>query len=210
VIRSGVLGEIKFVNASFRYLLDRPDSIKWKPELGGGSLYDVGCYPVNFIGLVADAVDGSRGCGSARPDSVCAERVLAGGVDVLFSGLLKFPSGLVGAIHCGFNAHRRVLAEIIGTHGMLEIPDTYFDNPGPLTLTLGEERREIMAAKSDRYRHEIEDFADAILQNRPPKFGLSPKRCEMPRCSIACSPPPVRGRSGPLAPAIPAAKEAGR
>jgi D-xylose 1-dehydrogenase (NADP+, D-xylono-1,5-lactone-forming) len=173
VIRSGVLGEIKYVSASFRYLLDRPDSIKWKPELGGGSLYDVGCYPVNFIGLVVDAAAGQPGSGHSQPESVSAECVRTGDIDVIFSGLLKFPSGIVGAVNCGFNAHRRVLAEIAGTRGLLEIPDTYFDNSGPLTLTTGEERREIMAAKSDRYRHEVEDFASAIIQGRPPQFGLA-------------------------------------
>ena len=43
VIRSGVLGEIKQVDATFRFLLANPASIKLRPELGGGALYDVGC-----------------------------------------------------------------------------------------------------------------------------------------------------------------------
>jgi D-xylose 1-dehydrogenase (NADP+, D-xylono-1,5-lactone-forming) len=173
VLRSGVLGEIKFINASFRYPLDRPESIKWKPELGGGSMYDVGCYPLNLIGLIADECAGKPGSGAAHPESVSAECVRAGGIDVIFSGLLKYSSGLVAALHSGFNAQKRVFAEIIGTKGILEIPETYFDNAGTITLMIGEERREIAVAKSDRYRYEIEDFAEAILQQRPPSFGLA-------------------------------------
>jgi len=46
VLRSGALGEIKFVSSTHRFLLTNPASIKLKPELGGGALYDVGCYPV--------------------------------------------------------------------------------------------------------------------------------------------------------------------
>ena len=42
VLRSGVLGDVKFVHASFRFTLTNPASIKLKPELGGGALYDVG------------------------------------------------------------------------------------------------------------------------------------------------------------------------
>lgn len=173
IVRSGVLGEIKSVSASFRFLLNRPGTIKLRPELGGGSLYDVGCYPLNFIGLVADEIAGQPGSGTVLPDSVSAECVQAGGVDVMFSALLKYSSGLIATAHCGFNSHKHVGAEIVGTLGVLEVPETFFDNAGSLVLTTGEERREIPVAASDRYRHEVEDFADAIRQGRPPQFGLA-------------------------------------
>ena len=173
VLRSGVLGEIRFVNASFRYPMNNPDSIKLKPELGGGSLYDVGCYPVNLIGLIADEMAGQPDSGAAQPESVAVECVRRGGVDLAFSAFLKYPSGLLATANSSFTSQKRIFAEIIGTQGMLEIPDTYFDNPGNLTLTVGEERREIPVAASDRFRLEIEDFADAILQRRDPQFSLA-------------------------------------
>jgi predicted dehydrogenase len=174
VIRSGLLGEIRFVGASFRFLLDRPTSIKLDARLGGGSLYDVGCYPVNFIGMVADEIAGAPDSGKMRPETVSAESVQVDGIDMIFSGLMKYSTGLIGAAHCGFNAHKRAAAEIIGSKAMLEVPEAYFDNSTPpLVLTAGEERREIAVAKSDRYRHEIEDFADAIIRQRPPQFSLA-------------------------------------
>lgn len=173
VLRSGVLGDIKFISASFRFLLNRPDSIKLRPELGGGALYDIGCYPVNFIGLVADELAGRPNSGATQPASVSVTCVRAGGIDVSFSALLNYPGGLVAAAHCGFDTHKRVCAEIVGTAGVLEIPDTYFDNPGALTLTVGEERRAITVGESDRYRHEVEDFAAAILGQRAPQFPLA-------------------------------------
>ena len=43
---------------------------------------------------------------------------------------------------------------------------------GALMLTVGEERSQIPVAASDRYRHEVEDFAEAILQERAPQFTL--------------------------------------
>lgn len=173
VLRSGVLGEIKFVEATFRYPLDRPDSIKWNPALGGGSAYDVACYPINLVGLIADECNGKPDTGAIHPQSVSAECVRSRGIDVIFSGLLKYSSGLLASIHSGFNAQKHIMAQIVGTKGILEIPETYFDHAGSLTLSLGDERREIPVMKSDRYRYEIEDFADAILQQRPPAFGLA-------------------------------------
>jgi predicted dehydrogenase len=176
VLQSGVLGEIKFVSSTFRFLLANPASIKLKPELGGGALYDVGCYPVNFAGMVADEIargqSGKTNSVGAFPESVSAECVRVNGIDTIFSALLKYPSGWVASLNCGFNAHKRIFSEIVGTKGALEIPDTFFDNAGALTLTVGEERREITVEQSDRYRLEVEDFADAILRKRIPKLGL--------------------------------------
>jgi D-xylose 1-dehydrogenase (NADP+, D-xylono-1,5-lactone-forming) len=176
VLRNGVLGEIKFISSTFRFLLANPASIKLKPELGGGALYDVGCYPVNFAGMVAEEIarsqSGKTDSPGPLPESVSAECVRVNGIDMIFSALLKYPSGLVASLNCGFNAQKRVYSEIVGTKGVLEIPDTFFDNAGALTLTVGEERREIAVDQSDRYRLEVEDFADAILCQRTPQLGL--------------------------------------
>ncbi len=172
VLRRGELGEIKFIEASFRFLLANPASIKLKPELGGGALYDVGCYPVNFAGLVADTAV-SAAPGTIRPESVSVECIRTNGIDEISSALLRYPSGLIAALHCGFNAHTRVRAEIVGTNGVLEVSDPFLDQAGSLTLIKGTERREIPVAQSDRYRAEVEDFADAILTQRAPLFPLS-------------------------------------
>jgi len=171
VLRSGELGEIKFVEATFRFLLANPASIKLRPELGGGALYDIGVYPVNFAGLVADEIGG--GPGSSRPEAVAATCVRRGGIDEIFSGLLRYPSGLIASLHCGFNANRQVVAQIVGTKGVLEVGETFFDHAGSLTLTQGEARREIPVAASDRYTREVEDFAAAILERRAPRLGTA-------------------------------------
>jgi predicted dehydrogenase len=172
VLRSGVLGEIRQVEASFRFPLTNPASIKLQPALGGGSLYDVGCYPVNLVGLIVDTLAGGAPGAGGQPESIVAESTWSGGVDVNFGAVLRYRSGLLATIGCGFNAQKRVLAAIVGTQGVLEVPDTYFDPAGALTLTLGEERREIPVPASDRYRAEVEDFAGAILEQRAPQFSL--------------------------------------
>jgi predicted dehydrogenase len=171
VLRADALGEIKFITSTFRFVLADPASIKFKPELGGGSLYDVGCYPVNFIGMVIDEI--TRGqLGEAMPEAISAQCTRIGGVDVIYSALLKYPCGLIASLNSGFNAQRVVDSDIIGARGALEIPDTFSDNPGALTLITGEERREIPVVKTDRYRLEVEDFADAIVQGRAPHLSL--------------------------------------
>jgi predicted dehydrogenase len=121
---------------------------------------------------IARSQSGQTDSPGPLPESVSAECVRVHGIDTIFSALLKYPSGLVASLNCGFNAQKRVYSEIVGTKGVLEIPDTFFDNAGALTLTVGEERREIAVDQSDRYRLEVEDFADSILCQRTPQLGL--------------------------------------
>lgn len=170
VVRGGSLGEIRFIHSQFRFLLANPVSIKLRPELGGGSLYDVGCYPINFTGLIADTLAGKTA--SARPESVVASCLQRGGVDQGFSALMRYPSGLMASIHSSIDSHLRAVAEIVGTEGVLEIDQAYFDPAGALVLHQGSSRRQIPVAESDRYRSEVEDFAAAILEGRPPRLGL--------------------------------------
>lgn len=171
VLRSGALGEIKFITSTFRFLLANPESIKLKPELGGGALYDVGCYPINFTGMVLDEITHSQA--AALPESISVQSVSQHGVDMIFSALLKYPSGVLASLNCGFNAQKRVYSEIVGTDAALQIPDTFFGNAGALTLVRGEERRDIPVVETDRYRSEVEDFAETILHRRPPRLSLA-------------------------------------
>lgn len=174
IIRSGLLGEIKQVNATFRFRLNRP-SIKLRPELGGGSLYDVGCYPINFVGLVVDTIAGGTPGAGGKPEEVKVDCVREGGVDMNFAALLRYRSGLMATIQSGLSAHRQIYAEVIGTEATLEIPEAFLGEGPPLRLLVGdpEERREVAVPTSDRYLLEVEDFSDAVLRGRAPFFSLT-------------------------------------
>ncbi|MDK2799243.1 MAG: hypothetical protein PWQ70_862 [Clostridiales bacterium] len=162
LLDSGVIGEVKYINACFRFFLNRPNTIKMKPELGGGALYDVGCYPINFAGMVMHSA----------PISMSAEYVMQDGVDVLASAILKYENGTICNINCGFNAFTRIYAEVVGTKGVLEIPDTFLDNGGTITVITEDGKKEVEVKECDRYLLEVEDFADAIINDRPPFFSL--------------------------------------
>lgn len=162
VLARGVLGEVLSVNSTFRFFLDRENTIKEKPELGGGAMYDVGCYPLNLIGVVADA----------EPVSISVECDKPNGVDINLSAILCYESGLIASLHCGFNAFGLMHSEIVGTEGVLLVPDTFLDVPGQLTLQTKMGSELINVAESDRYGEEVRDFSAAILDGREPKLGL--------------------------------------
>ena len=46
-LRSGVIGELRTLRSVFTFTVRDPKNVRRRPELGGGSLYDVGYYCVN-------------------------------------------------------------------------------------------------------------------------------------------------------------------
>ena len=46
LVRSGALGELRTVQVFFSYFNRQPDNIRNRPEVGGGALYDIGCYAI--------------------------------------------------------------------------------------------------------------------------------------------------------------------
>jgi predicted dehydrogenase len=162
ILQSGVLGPIRSINSTFRFFLDRENTIKESPELGGGALYDVGCYPLNLIGFVTQA----------EPVSIAVECARPRGVDVNLSAVLRYADGLIASLHCGFDAFGRNTSEIVGTDGALLIPDTFLDDAGRITLLTKSGSQSIEVAQSDRYGAEIGDFSKAIREGRAPRLGL--------------------------------------
>ena len=80
--RSGALGPLELVNGSFSFFLTYPDDPRIDPAMGGGSLWDVGCYPVSFARRIA----------GEEPDRVAAfARFDERGVDRTFVGQLRLP-----------------------------------------------------------------------------------------------------------------------
>lgn len=162
ILASGEIGAIKYINSTFRFFLDRPNTIKVQPELGGGSLYDVGCYPVNFVGMVTGKL----------PQSYAVECTLENGVDVIFSAVLRYSDGVIATINSGFNAFREMRSEVIGIKGRLEIPETFMGDAGYINVITAEGTRQVPVAESDRYALEVADFAAAVLEGRTPMLSL--------------------------------------
>lgn len=162
VLDSGEIGRLRYIQSTFRFPLNRSNTIKERAELGGGSLYDVGSYPVNFLGMITGQL----------PDSCVSQSVVENGVDTIFSAVLKYPDGVIATINSGFNAFNQMNSEIVGSKGRIDIPDTFLGTEGSLTVVTETGSRQIAIAESDRYALEVTDFADAILERRQPQLRL--------------------------------------
>jgi D-xylose 1-dehydrogenase (NADP+, D-xylono-1,5-lactone-forming) len=152
------VGEVQSIRASFSFVMTEPEN-ETRLEVGfdGGSLMDVGCY----------CVSGSRLIAGTEPSRVYGAQTLTpSGVDLTFSGMLTFPSGLVAEIVSSFASEHKSL-EVFGGKGNIVVPDPWLAEPS--LIRLGE--REIAVESDDPYRLELDDMGAAILGQRRPLFG---------------------------------------
>jgi xylose dehydrogenase (NAD/NADP) len=158
LVKGGALGQITLVRGAFTFFLDRLNDVRWRPELGGGALWDVGSYPVSFIRWIA-----------GEPEEVFGWQTLsASGVDMTFAGLLRYDNGILGLFDSGFRQQFRVQAEVTGTEGTLVLERPYpITSDSRLVLYRDFEEEEIAQAASDAYQYEVKALTDAVLEGVP-------------------------------------------
>ena len=113
LLRSGRIGTPRAVQAVFSYFNDNPADIRNQPDIGGGALYDIGCY----------AIVAARHFFEAEPLRAVAlvDRDPQLGIDRLTSGLLDFGAGrqLSFTVSMQCRSHQRVT--VLGTQGRIEL-----------------------------------------------------------------------------------------
>jgi predicted dehydrogenase len=161
LLDSGSIGEVRRVTGTFTFSMKPldPANIRLQPKLAGGSLLDVGCYPVFGI----------RWAFGALPERVYAAATFKHGVDVAMSGLLWFSEDRMGAFDCGFTLPQRSWLEIAGTEGVVTIPEMWVP-PARATYRIqrpGKTIEEVVIEGEDQVAHMIENFGRAVLLKQP-------------------------------------------
>jgi predicted dehydrogenase len=121
MISEGKIGTIKYVNAEFGFKPTPPVSQRiYDPSLGGGSLLDIGVYPV-FLAL--DIL--------GKPDQIDASMVPAStGVDDQCSIRFRYNSGCVAHLFSSFASNLATGADIAGDQGRIRLTHRFH---GPTT-----------------------------------------------------------------------------
>jgi predicted dehydrogenase len=169
LVEQETIGDVLLIKGAFTFNLDRPDDVRWVPEWGGGSIWDVGCYPISFTRLVAQA----------EPVEVFGWQVTGStGIDVVFSGQMRFTDGLLAQFDCGFRAPYRTAIEIVGTRGSIELGSPFKPAGGEWIKIKRDDRVELIESpRADHlYQGEIEDMERAVLDGQPPRISLENSR----------------------------------
>ena len=168
IVESGVLGKLQLIKGAFTFTLTREGNYRWMEEMGGGSIWDVGCYPISFARMIV----------GAEPVEVFGWQLTGpGGSDESFFGQMRFKDEVHMQFDCGFKSPSRSFIEIVGTDATLNIPDPF--KPGrknEIYLNHNNEMQTIKIKGDELYSGEVEDICDAILKNQPSLISLADSR----------------------------------
>ncbi|MGQ9490912.1 MAG: Gfo/Idh/MocA family protein [Anaerolineae bacterium] len=168
LIAEGAIGRLHLVRGGFTFNLARPDDIRLKPELGGGSIWDVGCYPISYARAVI----------AAEPIEVFGWQVTGpSGVDLAFVGQMRFADDVLAQFDSGFRSALRMVMEFVGDQGRITLTNAFKpDAAAQLYLRRGDAMEILHFPDQELYLGEVEDMADAILLAKKPRVSLADSR----------------------------------
>jgi predicted dehydrogenase len=157
LIADGRIGAIRYINAEFGFRPTSPVSQRiYDPILGGGSLLDVGVYPV-FLAL--DLL--------GKPDQIQASMVPApSGVDEQCSIQFKYNNGAMANLFSSFATNLATGADIAGDQGRIRLTHRFHGPTTELEFYPGViDSKQTVAfekAKGNGYEYEAQHVTDCI------------------------------------------------
>ena len=149
LLRDGIVGEVRAVDAPFGYDAGTtPENYLFERELAGGSILDVGCYPVAMVRLIAGAVSGLPfrdpdvivGTGALHPEH---------GIDLDAAAVARYDDGLTAQLMCSIRTVLDTSLRITGTSGTVTLPSAWLPERwgGPPVIVI--ERPEMGSERID-------------------------------------------------------------
>jgi predicted dehydrogenase len=183
LVDQGAVGDVRVIQAMFSFTLKNKGDIRLDPAIGGGSLWDIGSYPVSFARLIM----------KANPVAVAAWQIPSDkGVDLTFMGQMRFSNQVVAQFSCSFQTVPHWTMDIVGATGRINLDIPWAQRPGEAShvrvyreivsgaATFGDSREELAETYAfegrSAYHEEVDAMAAAILDGQPPTIGLDDSR----------------------------------
>jgi len=170
MVAAGRIGRLMAVQSWFSYFNDDPTNIRNILDVGGGALYDIGCYCVNLSRMLFG------GEPSAVRGSILRDPLL--GVDVLTSAILVFGAG-TATFTCSTRTETDQRVHVYGTEGRISIGIPFNIPPDRQTevfVSAGGDppavphTDRVVFEPVDPYTVQAETFAEMVLDGIEPPF----------------------------------------
>jgi xylose dehydrogenase (NAD/NADP) len=171
LVQNGSLGTLKLVRGSFSFVLSGEGDIRLDPAMGGGSIWDVGCYPISYARTVI----------GANPLEVFGWQVTGPtGIDETFVGQMRFANDVLMQFDSSFVIPFHSFMEIVGSTATLNVPNPFKPTSNPkIYLTRDGKTEGFRIRGQELYLGEVEDMADAILLRKEPRISLDDSRANV-------------------------------
>lgn len=162
-LKNGEIGEIRGIHGVFTFNgAGNKGNIRFRKDWGGGSIYDVGCYPISAARYLLDQ----------EPVAVTAHAFFSpdhGDVDMMASGLMEFPDDVALTFDCSMWAASRNTIEILGTEGRIVLPTAFLGDQSYQIIKNGKTET-IQDENIDAYILQADHFAEHVLDGTNVKF----------------------------------------
>lgn len=167
ITRSGQIGDLRFIHTISTFYMEThdPDNVRLRAGIGGGALYDMGCYAIDAQRLLAGRIPQS-----VQTTMDWSERF---DVDMSGSAVLDYGDGLLGTIQWGFNAPWGGPFSVLGEGGSLTGPYGWGAPEGKAAMLLrveGEDLQEFAPEQTNGYTSEVQDLSEAVRGEHAPKY----------------------------------------
>lgn len=157
MVKSGELGQIKIVRANFGFQANaQPNSRLLSPELGGGSLMDIGIYNV-FTAL--DIL--------GEPDEISVSITpTEQGIDEQCAVVFKYNNGAMASLFSSISANLETEVEICGTLGRLKLTAPFYSSTSVLEHDVDGKKTVIRTEKEEGsgYQYESRHATACLLK----------------------------------------------
>jgi predicted dehydrogenase len=169
-VHSGRLGQVCSIYGTYIYPIPNRQDIRYVPEYGGGSLWDLGVYPLSYaqylLGEPPVWVLGDQWVGDTR-------------VDESFAGQMHYSGDRSALFTCSFRSPWYMYCEVIGTEGTLTLSRPFSAMETGRRMMFhpkGNEPFEIRVPEVELYQGEVEDMHSAILDSASSYVSLEESR----------------------------------
>jgi predicted dehydrogenase len=166
LVREGRIGTLRAFQMSFGYANLDPDNVRNQADIGGGAIYDIGCYAIVFARFII----------GAEPLRVAAMigRDLNFGTDRLTSALLDFGEAQASFM-VSTQIERYQRAMVFGSDGRIEVEvpvNAPPDQAMRILVSRGGEAETITFDPVDQYTLQGDAFAELVRSGHPAPFPL--------------------------------------
>jgi xylose dehydrogenase (NAD/NADP) len=165
LVRSGAIGDLMTVEASFRFPLSNIDDVRMIAEWGGGSLLDVGCYCVSASRIfLGDSPLAMKAMATFHPVRK---------VDTSFQAILDYGASRYAIISCGFDSGVNQKVVLSGSTGVIELnhPFKSWTGSPQILVKTKDGDQTIDFAPVNTFSLEVDDLAQCIMNKTAPLVG---------------------------------------
>lgn len=153
-IENGEIGEVKYINADFSFYADPSIQRIYDKELGGGSVLDIGIYPIFLAYLIL-----------GMPDKIIAKaHYFESGADSQVSIIFDYKNAQA-VLFSSFNSSSKREAKISGTLGEIIIDNPWNEANSFSIIKMGNEETISIPKTGKGYAHQIAECNTCLLEN---------------------------------------------